>query len=108
MNRIITRALATTALAGTMFAGLAGTASAATHPAPSWTARTCTAFAHLEHHRTHRALLVLQRDARHAPRWLAGDTAFLVQVATHGPRDELTDALTQERLDCSADPGYGI
>jgi hypothetical protein len=105
MIRIVTRALALAATAGILLASLAGTASAATtHTAPSWTVRTCTAFAHLEHHRTHRGLLVLERDAKHAPAWLASDTAFLLQA--HG--DELTDALAQERLDCSADPGYGI
>jgi hypothetical protein len=105
MNRIITRALATAATAGTLLAGLAGTASAATnHTAPSWTVRTCTAFAQLEHHRTHRGLLILERDARQAPRWLASDTAFLIQARG----DELTDALAQERLDCSANPDYGI
>jgi hypothetical protein len=108
MNRIITRALAVAATVGALLAGLAGTASAATtRPAPSWTVRTCTAFAHLEHHRTHRAVIVLERDAKHAPAWLASDTAFLLQA--HGANAiYFADALAQERLDCSPNPGYGL
>ena len=103
MIKAITAGIAAAGIAVTVFAL---PASASTTP-PSWTQRTCSAFAAWEKRPSNANLVTLASDSLHAPwRYLGNDVWGLYSDVRSGSVKYVSDDEQQTYTDCHN--GYGL